>query len=90
MGVNPSEAGYTTDDPTTSEIIWGGKYVNVDLTLGYGRKLTPKIGWRIQLNVKNLLDNNDIYVTQKNQDRSTRSYRLRDPREIVLTNTFSF
>lgn len=85
-----SLAGYTTDDPATSERIWGGKYVNVDFTLGYGRRLTPKIDWRLQLNVKNLMDNDDIYITQKNQDGSTRSYRLRDPREFVLTNTFFF
>ncbi len=83
-------AGYTTDDPTTSEIIWGGKYLNVDLTLGYGRELNRNVDWRVQLNVKNLLDNNDIYITQKNQDGSTRSYRLRDPRQIIVTNTFSF
>lgn len=63
----------------------------------YGRKiLRDRIDWRLQLNVRNLLDENTVFPlrTVDARDGSNRgvvaTWRLNEPRTYTLTSTFKF
>ncbi len=63
----------------------------VDLHLIYRRKIMDdKINWRIQLNVRNLFDDDDILPTRKDLAGNVVRYRFKDPRQVILTSTFEF
>lgn len=62
-----------------------------DASLSYEKRLGRGLTWRVQLNVNNLLNNQDLIVNLL--DTSTEADRrimFRDPRQILLTNTLSF
>lgn len=65
---------------------------NVDLTLGYGRKLwSNKIDWKATLQVRNAITSGgDLVPVTVQPDGQVASYRLAPERRIYLTNTFSF
>ena len=47
--------------------------------------------WLIQLNVKNVLDQRELIVNNVHPTTlAPLTYRYQDPRQFVLTNTFSF
>ncbi len=84
--------GYTSSDPATREVLLGDKSVLVDGNLGYRRKL-PWFGgvdWSLQLNVKNLLDEDQVVISRVLTDGFPRQYSLQAPREWILTSTFRF
>lgn len=63
----------------------------IDLWASYERKLTKKINWRIQLNVKNAFDKNGLIPISVQPDGKTwASVRVKPVQEWYLTNTFSF
>ncbi len=67
----------------------------VDLLLGYGGRTKflggRPIGWRVQLNVRNLLDNNDIEPIRANNVTGAWLHWGRvEPRQIIGTTTFMF
>lgn len=63
----------------------------LDLWVGYERKLTDRINWRIQLNVRNVGDNNGLIPISVQPDGQTwASVRIAPTQEWFLTNTFSF
>jgi len=84
--------------------VWNGRVVErtetvtavdqeiFDAQMAYSRPIfKDKVMWRIQLNINNLTDQRDLIVT--NTDPVTlapRQYRYQDPRQFLLTNTFSF
>ncbi len=63
---------------------------HVDLWLGYGRKLTRKVDWRVQLNLRNAFANKRLIPVSVNPDGSGAAYRLPELTSWQLTNTFSF
>lgn len=63
---------------------------HVDLWLGYGRKLTSKVDWRIQLNIRNAFANKKLIPVSVNPDGSGAAYRLPELTSWQLTNTFTF
>ncbi len=75
-------------------------YAKEFLTTGawitYRRKLFQKVPWRVQLNVRNVLDDDKIFPhravdTRDGTGRPTVViYRLNEPRTFVLTSTFTF
>jgi outer membrane receptor protein involved in Fe transport len=85
-------------DPATRELLFGRDRTLVDLTLSYRRKLTDRLDWSIQLNIKNLLDNDDFIITKMHREFQGRfleqpeikQYFFENPRRILLTNTISF
>lgn len=95
---SPNVAGYTSADPATRELLLGRERMLVDLTLSYRRKLTDRLDWSIQLNIKNLLDNDDVIITKMHREFQGRfleqpeikQYFFENPRRILLTNTISF
>jgi outer membrane receptor protein involved in Fe transport len=68
----------------------GPAETNVDFWIGYSRKLTDKINWRIQFNVRNATQGDDLIPITVEPDGSPASYRIAPPRLFVLSNTFSF
>lgn len=61
-----------------------------DLWIGYGHKLTDRIDWRIQLNVRNVFATDKLLPVTVQPDGSAGAYRIAEPRTISLTNTLSF
>ena len=63
----------------------------IDAWISYQRKLTAKIEWVLQLNVRNLNYGGDALIPVTVQpDGSGALYRIRPPRTWELTNTFRF
>ena len=70
--------------------LYGADYAHVNAMLRYGRRLTAqRIDWRVQLNVDNLFNADELLVTDADQ---TRAYRFvyQNPRRWSLSSTFSF
>ncbi len=63
-----------------------------DLQLTYSLAVLPrKVRWNLQLNVKNLLDQRELIVNNVHPTTlAPLTYRYQDPRQFILTNTFSF
>jgi hypothetical protein len=68
----------------------GPKETAVDLWVGYQRKLTNKIVWRIQLNGSNVLGNNKLIPVTVQYDGSPGTSRIAEPKVFTLTNSFTF
>ncbi|MBI5769351.1 MAG: hypothetical protein HZA93_16275 [Verrucomicrobia bacterium] len=59
--------------------------------LGYGRRLLQnKIGWRVQLNVRNLFNDLDRRAQGTISTGDVAVFTLPEKRTFILTNTFSF
>ena len=68
----------------------GPKESTVDLWVGYERKLSKRLTWRIQLNARNVLGNNDLIPITVQPDGSPGASRIPEPKVFSLTNTFKF
>jgi outer membrane receptor protein involved in Fe transport len=62
----------------------------VDLWLSYEHKVTKKIDWRIQLNVRNAFAKDGLIPITVQPDGSWAAARIKPVQEWFLTNTFSF
>jgi hypothetical protein len=63
----------------------------LDLWAGYERRLTDKVNWRVQVNIRNVGDNNGLIPISVEPDgRTWASVRIRPTQEWFVTNTFSF
>jgi hypothetical protein len=62
-----------------------------DVWLGYQRKVfNDKIGLKVQLNVYSVFEGGHLQPTAVNFDGTPWSFRIIDPRQFVLTTTFTF
>ena len=87
------------DVPDFSNPITGRPLTSLDGFLGYRRRIFQgKYEWSVQLNVRNLLDDDDLIPQRaygrKQADGTTQfwitNYNVPDPRRFILTNTVSF
>jgi len=66
----------------------------VDLLIGYGGRTKflggRPLNWRVQLNVRNLLDQNDIEPLRSSLDGGVLDWGRVDPQQIVLSTSFTF
>ncbi len=76
---------------------FGTPLMDVGASVSYSRKLfRNRITWKLQLNIRNLLDATDTYrirmasVPAAPTTPLSQVSQLREPRSFVLTNTFSF
>lgn len=70
---------------------YGPSEDGIDLWASYERKLTSKVNWRIQLNIRNAFDYEGLIPITIQPDGSTwAGVRLKPVQEWSLTNTFSF
>ena len=71
--------------------LFGPSEENMDLWIRHSRKiLDDKVDWRIQLNVRNVLDNDDLIVTAMDGDGLPSRIRIMNPMNFRLTSTFNF
>jgi hypothetical protein len=74
-----------------SKPYYGPSESTVGLWTSYERKLNDKIGWKIQLNVRNAFAKDGLIPVSIEPDgRTWASVRVKPNREWYLTNTFSF
>jgi hypothetical protein len=65
--------------------------LNADAWIGYSKaRVWRNVGWKIQLNVRNLVADDDYVPVGVQPDGSVSQYRLPAYRTWMLTNTFSF
>lgn len=77
--------------PAREAPIEGKGLYETELFLGYTRRLTRSVNWRVQLNVRNLFDDRDPMAQRANITYGyTSVYTLPEPRSFILTNTFTF
>jgi hypothetical protein len=82
--------GVPLDSYDTANPFWGPVEESVDLWIGYERKLTRKIGWRAQLNVRNAFGENELIPINTQPDGSAAAFRIKEGPTWSVTNTFSF
>ena len=71
--------------------LFGPSEENMDLWIRHSRKiLDDKVDWRIQLNVRNVLDNDDLIITSMDGDGLPSRIRIMNPMNFRLTSTFNF
>ena len=71
--------------------LFGPTEENVDLWVSHTRKiLDDRVDWRIQLNIRNALDNDDLIITAMSGDGLPSRIRIMNPINFRLTSTFSF
>ncbi|HYP18346.1 MAG TPA: TonB-dependent receptor plug domain-containing protein [Opitutus sp.] len=69
---------------------FGPSETTVDLWLGYERRLSRRVGWQIQLNVKNANIGDKLIPVYAQPDGTIGGARLAESRLFYLTNTFTF
>lgn len=86
-----------TTDPETGEEMYdisrphtGPTEDALDLWVGYERRLTSEINWRIQLNVRNVFSEDDFIPIATQPDGSMAVGRIPEPTVWTITNTFRF
>jgi hypothetical protein len=62
----------------------------VDGWIGYSRKLTEKIRWSVQLNVRNIGVGDKLIPVNAQPDGTYNTMRIAEPQTWLLTNTFEF
>lgn len=90
---NPINPNSTLLVPDTTKPIWGDELLDVDMWLKYQRKFevgNKMVNWRIQLNVRNILDDADIVPVRAHTDGSIIEWEQKAPRTWMVTNTFEF
>lgn len=68
----------------------GPAETDIDLWVGYGRKIFRNIDWRVQLNVRSLGKGNDLIPITTQPDGTPAGYRIAPRQYFSLTNTFRF
>jgi outer membrane receptor protein involved in Fe transport len=69
---------------------YGPTSSTVDLWAGYTRKLSRRINWRIQLNVRNAFGKNELIPINAQPDGGPAAFRIMTRPTWSITNTFDF
>lgn len=70
--------------------LFGETEKHLDLWIGYDRKLSEKVKWRIQLNLRNVGESAGLTPISANPDGTVAAQRITEGMNWALTNTFSF
>ncbi|MBA4137171.1 MAG: TonB-dependent receptor [Opitutus sp.] len=74
-----------------SQPYYGPSEDALDLWASYERKLSTKLNWKVQLNIRNAFDKDRLIPVSVQPDgRTWASARIAPGQEIYLTNTFTF
>jgi outer membrane receptor protein involved in Fe transport len=85
---DPALGGYTPDLSTT---FYGPKECNFDGWIGYERPIMDgKVIWDLQLNVRNLFDEDDLIPVVANPDGRFPVFRIPSERTVELRSVFKF
>ena len=73
----------------TNKPVWDKARSYLDLSAGYRFKFSgDKIRGKVQLNVKNVMENGRLQMIGVNPDGQGYAYRIIDPRQFILSTTF--
>jgi len=87
--VIPGTGGQASFD--LSKPYYGPAESGLDLWVSYEHRITPKINWKIQANVRNVGQDNDLIPISVEPDgRTWAAVRVTPTQEWFVTNTFSF
>ncbi|HWA27926.1 MAG TPA: TonB-dependent receptor plug domain-containing protein [Lacunisphaera sp.] len=83
------------NDPTTVEYDFakpfkGPAETNLDLWLGYTRKISDKLNWRVQVNVKDAFQSKGLIPITYQPNGTVAAYRIVSGQSFTLSNTFEF
>ena len=67
-----------------------GPLLHGDVFASYKRKLGSRIGWKIQLNIRNAFGNDSDIPVKTNPDGMVAVIRIPNARTFTVTNTFAF
>jgi outer membrane receptor protein involved in Fe transport len=71
--------------------LYGDDEFNLDFFVSRTQKLfNGKVDWTLQLNIRNVLDNDDLVPIAKNYNGAVASYFIPNPRTFMVTSTFKF
>jgi hypothetical protein len=70
--------------------LWSPTESHFDLWVGYQRKLTSKIDWRIQLNLQNVGEHVHLVTIVKEPDGSVAQSRIANGQQFTLTSSLSY
>ena len=77
--------------PAREAAIEGKVLTETELFFGYARRIGRKLNWRVQLNIRNVFDNQDPLEQRANiSEGFVTVYDVPEPRSFILTNTISF
>ncbi len=77
--------------PDLSRPFFGPSELNGDIWVNYSRPIMDgKIDWKIQLNARNLIGDDDMIPVVTNPDGMVAITRNPNPQEFFISNTFSF
>ncbi len=77
--------------PSRDAPIEGKVLSETELFFGFSHKIAKRVNWRVQLNIRNVFDNQDPLAQRANiTEGFTTIYAVPEPRSFILTNTFSF
>ena len=76
--------------PVIDSPYYGRDELNFDVWFSYRKKLTDRLSWKIQLNIRNAFGDDGYVPVLANPDGQIASFRNPNPKEFFVTNTFSF
>ena len=78
-----------TQFPDLDHPFYGPEELAGDVWASYRRKIFKNVDWRLQLNVRNLIEDGRLQPVSVNPDGSGWAFRIIDPRQSFLTATFN-
>lgn len=78
------------DNLDVNKPYWSKTEESFDFWVGYDHKLTDKINWRIQLNLRNVAEKAKLVPISIQPDGTNAAFRIKEGMTWTLTNTFSF
>lgn len=83
-------AGIKSETFDVEHPYWGPSDTNVNLWIGYGKKVARNLNWRIQLNVDNAFGKNKLIPINTQPDGTPAAYRIKVGSTWSVTNTLEF
>lgn len=80
----------TKDVLDIDQPLYGPTDDHFDLWIGYQRRLTKKVGWRVQLNLRNVGEKTHLVPVNLQPDGTVALSRIQEGLGWQITNTFSF
>jgi hypothetical protein len=86
LAIDTTRASYDLSKP-----VYGPSEDGLDAWISYERKLTAKLNWKVQLNVRNIfMKNGKIPITVEPDGTTWAGVRIKPTQEWFLTNTLMF
>jgi iron complex outermembrane recepter protein len=76
--------------PDINSPIYGRTITDIDGFVGYQRRLFDRVQWRIQLNVRNLFDHDDIIEQRAASTGMITNFTIPTPRTYIISSSFTF